>query len=100
MTNPFVLRWGIVGAGRISGTFVRDLVLDPAKTNREGDVIHAVAAVGSRSIEKAHEFILENCPQGGFAQQTGINHFTKDPIACGSYKEVFNHPVRSFYWHV
>lgn len=89
--KPFVLRWGIVGAGRISGFFVRDLVLDPAKSGREGDVVHAVAAIGSRSREKAEEFIKANCPQGGFAQQSGL--LSTVPAALGSYADVYSHPV-------
>jgi len=89
-TKPFVLRWGIVGAGGISGFFVRDLVLDPSNTGREGDVVHAVAAVGSRSSDKAEGFIKDNCPQGGFAQQSGL--LSTAPAAFGSYADVYNHP--------
>ncbi len=92
-TKPFVLRWGVVGAGGISGFFVRDLVLDPSNTGREGDVVHAVAAVGSRSSDKAEEFIKANCPQGGFAQQSGL--LSTAPAAFGSYADVYNHPVRT-----
>jgi hypothetical protein len=30
MTNPpFTLHWGILGAGDISGAFVKDILLDP-----------------------------------------------------------------------
>ena len=41
------MRWGIIGTGGIARTFARDLKLAPG---------HRVAAVGSRSLEKAHEF--------------------------------------------
>lgn len=41
------LRWGLIGTGGIARAFARDL------TRTTG---HTVAAVGSRSIEKAHEF--------------------------------------------
>lgn len=88
--KPFVLRWGIIAAGRISGTFVRDLVLDPS-TRGTADVAHAVAAVGSRSVEKAEAFIKENCPQGGFAQASNLIGLR--PTAYGSYAEVYNNPV-------
>lgn len=41
------MRWGVIGTGGIARTFARDLKLAPG---------HRVAAVGSRSLEKAHEF--------------------------------------------
>lgn len=41
------LRWGLIGTGGIARAFARDL------TRTTG---HTVAAIGSRSIEKAHEF--------------------------------------------
>ena len=40
-------RWGVIGTGGIARAFARDLKLAPG---------HNVVAVGSRSIEKAHEF--------------------------------------------
>ncbi|KAH0582907.1 hypothetical protein H2248_010808 [Termitomyces sp. 'cryptogamus'] len=50
------LRWGIISTGNIATCFVKDLLVDP-KTRDVHDVIHKVAAVGSRSVEKAREFI-------------------------------------------
>jgi predicted dehydrogenase len=41
------IRWGVIGTGGIAQAFARDLKLAPG---------HRVAAVGSRSLEKAHEF--------------------------------------------
>ena len=93
----FVLRWGIIGAGRISGAFVRDLVLNPSARNVT-DVAHAVAAVGSRSVEKAEAFIKENCPQGGYAQASGL--IGAKPVAYGSYAEVYSNPVRILDAHI
>ncbi|KAG8770487.1 hypothetical protein FRC12_004232 [Ceratobasidium sp. 428] len=72
---PFELKWGILGAGHISGVFVRDILLDP-KTRDVTDVIHKFAAVGSRDVTKAQEFIDKNAP----------SHL--DVKAYGSYEEV------------
>lgn len=85
--KPFVLRWGIIGAGGISGTFVRDLVLDPAESRSVADVAHAVVAVGSRSTEKAEAFIKANCPDGASAQRAGL--VDTKPTGYGSYAEVY-----------
>lgn len=86
----FILRWGIVGAGRISSTFVSDLVLDPG-TRDVTDVFHAVTAVGSRSIAKAEEFIGKFCPDGASAQKAGL--LSLAPSAKGSYEEVYRDEV-------
>ncbi|KAG9087936.1 hypothetical protein FRC06_002299 [Ceratobasidium sp. 370] len=77
---PFELKWGILGAGHISGVFVRltfpkDILLDP-KTRDVTDVVHKVAAVGSRDVAKAQEFIDKNAPS------------RPDVKAYGSYEEV------------
>ncbi|QRV74261.1 oxidoreductase family, NAD-binding rossmann fold protein [Ceratobasidium sp. AG-Ba] len=89
----FNLKWGILGAGHISGVFVRvslhtsspvtrvitdieqDILLDP-KTRDVTDVLHHVAAVGSRDVAKAQEFIDKNAPS------------RPDIKAYGSYEEV------------
>lgn len=94
--KPFVLRWGIIGAGGISGTFVRDLVLDPAESRSVADVAHAVVAVGSRSAEKAEAFIRANCPQGASAQRAGL--VDAKPTGYGSYKEVYADEVSKSGW--
>lgn len=62
-----IVRWGIVGLGRIAHTFVRDLKLT------EGA---AVVAVGSRDNSRARDF----------ADEHGIEN------AYGSYEDVFSHP--------
>ncbi|EJD01504.1 NAD-binding protein [Fomitiporia mediterranea MF3/22] len=87
--KPFVLHWGIIGAGGISSRFVEDLVLHPEGRGTT-DVAHAVAAVGSRSLDKAQEFIQKYCPEGGFAQKAGLTS-TKS-VARGSYAEVYSDP--------
>lgn len=87
----YVLRWGIIATGNISGHFVRDLVLDPSSRDVT-DLAHAVIAVGSRSVEKARAFIEKNCPQGGFAQARGL--IDQKPEGYGSYAEVYGNPVR------
>lgn len=88
--KPFVLHWGIIGAGQVSSDFVKDLVLPPEGRN-VADVAHAVAAVGSRSLDKAQEFIRKFCPEGGSAQKTGLVE-TK-PVARGAYAEVYSDKV-------
>lgn len=100
MTEPFKLRWGIFGAGYISGQFVKDLILDPktcvillhlgssrltGPLGRRGvtDVVHEFTAIGSRNVAKAKEWIKE---------KTGRDdHPAK---AYGSYEEVVGDPVR------
>ncbi|KAJ6504897.1 NAD(P)-binding protein [Mycena vitilis] len=59
MANTTVLRWGIISTGKIAATFVKDLLVDP-KTRDVHDVVHKVAAVGSRKLETAQEFINTN----------------------------------------
>ena len=48
ITSDF--RWGIIGTGGIARTFARDLGLLPG---------HKVAAIGSRTLEKAEQFAKE-----------------------------------------
>lgn len=52
------IRWGIISTGWISDKFVRDLLVDPA-TRGVKDVEHVVAAVASRTTERAAEFLKE-----------------------------------------
>ncbi|GAA5911311.1 hypothetical protein JCM6882_002345 [Rhodosporidiobolus microsporus] len=85
-SSPFVLRWGVLGAGWIASEMVKDLVLDPS-TRSCSDVVHSVAAVASRSVEKAQEFIDEYCPEGAFAQKSGL--VKEKPVPVGSYEELY-----------
>ncbi|EIN06157.1 NAD(P)-binding protein [Punctularia strigosozonata HHB-11173 SS5] len=78
-TQPLVFRWGIIATGRISGDFVKDLLVDPT-TRGTTDVVHKVAAVGSRSVESAQKFIQEL-----IAGDSTVK-------AYGSYAEVYNDP--------
>jgi len=65
MSNQTVLRWGIMGAGNIAKMFSQALLaLDD----------HRITAVGSRSRERAADFI----------EQQKI----PDAVACGSYEEL------------
>ncbi|GAA5863925.1 hypothetical protein JCM8547_005282 [Rhodosporidiobolus lusitaniae] len=84
--SPFVLRWAVCGAGWIASEMTKDLVLDPAGRD-VSDVAHAVTVVASRSVEKAQEFIDQYCPEGGFAQKSGL--YKEKPAAVGSYAEAF-----------
>lgn len=104
MTQPFIAQWGILGCGcelpfqrplteGMSSMFVKDLCY-PSSTRRAGDIGHAVAAVGSRSLKKAEEFIAANCPKGAAAQSGGLVQWL--PKAHGSYADVISDPVRYF----
>ncbi|KAG8857124.1 hypothetical protein FRB91_011743 [Serendipita sp. 411] len=81
MSQPvFNLRWGVLGAGHISGVFVKDIILDP-KTRGLTDVTHEFVAVGSRDATKAQEWI------------TRITGKEDHPAkAYGSYEEVVKDP--------
>ncbi|KAL7410453.1 NAD-P-binding protein [Mrakia frigida] len=72
-----VVRWGIIATGGISKSFSLDLIIDPT-TRGVTDVVHEIAAVGSRSVEKAEAFIKENGLGEGKVK------------ACGSYEDVYN----------
>ncbi|KAF5373224.1 hypothetical protein D9615_007494 [Tricholomella constricta] len=72
-----VFRWGIISTGNIAACFVKDLLVDP-KSRDVHDVVHKVAAVGSRSVEKAQEFI--DTVAGG----------DKSIRAYGTYKEIYD----------
>ncbi|KAG7443604.1 NAD(P)-binding protein [Guyanagaster necrorhizus] len=74
--TTFVFRWGIISTGKIATAFVKDLLVDP-KTRDVHDVVHKVVAVGSRTTEKAQEFINTNA--GGASSIK----------AYGSYREVY-----------
>ncbi|KAJ7623512.1 hypothetical protein FB45DRAFT_837776 [Roridomyces roridus] len=74
-----VLRWGIISTGGIAQAFTKDLLVDP-KTRDVHDVVHKVVAVGSRSTEKAQEFI---------AACAGGDQSVK---AYGTYEEVYADP--------
>ncbi|RDB23614.1 D-xylose 1-dehydrogenase (NADP(+)) [Hypsizygus marmoreus] len=74
--NAYTLRWGIISTGKIATCFVKDLLVDP-KTRDVHDVVHKVVAVGSRTTEKAQDFI--DTIAGG----------DKSIKAYGSYEEVY-----------
>jgi predicted dehydrogenase len=78
-TEPFVLRWGIAGAGAISTKFVTDILLDPI-TRNVTDIKHKLAAVGSRDILRGQEFVKK---------LTGGDDSVK---VYGSYQELCNDP--------
>ncbi|KAL0953545.1 hypothetical protein HGRIS_004767 [Hohenbuehelia grisea] len=54
--QPLAFRWGIISTGNIAAAFVKDLLVDP-KTRGVDDIVHKVVAVGSRSVDKAEQFI-------------------------------------------
>lgn len=67
--------------------------MDAGLVSTPGDITHAIAAVGSRSLQKAQEFKEKYCPRGAIGQQEGHVEFGVEPV--GSYKEVVEHPVRT-----
>ncbi|TYJ56061.1 hypothetical protein B9479_003171 [Cryptococcus floricola] len=87
--SPYVARWGILGCGWISSMFTKD-ISRPMSTRNVTDVSHAIAAVGSRSLEKAEDFIAEHTPNGAAAQQDGLVDLK--PKAYGSYQGVVDDP--------
>jgi hypothetical protein len=71
-STPFIASWGIIGTGWIASEFAKDISLvrsslpppfsaayrkDGKEAEEETEVLHEVVAVGSRSEEKATEFI-------------------------------------------
>jgi hypothetical protein len=71
-SKPFIASWGIIGTGWIASEFAKDISLvrsslpppfsaayrkDGKEAEEETEVLHEVVAVGSRSEEKAAEFI-------------------------------------------
>lgn len=88
--QPFVAQWGILGCGWISSEFTKD-ISRPMALRNVTDVSHAIAAVGSRSLSKAEDFISKYCPNGAAGQQDGLVDFK--PKAYGSYKGVVEDPV-------
>lgn len=67
--------------------FCTDVTFD----RKVNDISHAIVAVGSRDTSKAAEFIRKTIPKGSRAQLDG--HCDKVPEACGSYEQVYAHPV-------
>jgi hypothetical protein len=74
----------------MSAQFAKD-VARTTSSRDVSDVSHAIAAVGSRTLSKAEEFIAEYCPKGGIAQIEGLVSFST--LAKGSYQEVVDDPV-------
>ncbi|KAF6761551.1 hypothetical protein DFP72DRAFT_803397 [Ephemerocybe angulata] len=55
-SKTITLRWGIISTGWIASCFIKDILVDP-KSRNVHDVAHKVMAVGSRTVERAKEFI-------------------------------------------
>jgi predicted dehydrogenase len=82
MTAPFNLSWGILATGRISHTFVGDLLMPPS-TRSVSDVSHTLAAVASSSsISKAEAFIND------FSKELQASGQKVAPKPYGSYAEL------------
>ncbi|KAK9489211.1 hypothetical protein V1508DRAFT_435977 [Lipomyces doorenjongii] len=58
--------------------FVRDLLIDP-RTRGVTDVIHKPVAVGSRTVEKAVEFVESCAPGSGMKAYGSYEELVKDP---------------------
>jgi hypothetical protein len=82
-SQPLVFKWGVIATGDISTKVITDMLVDP-KTRDVHDVVHKIVAVGSRSAEKAQQFI-----------DTVVKD--KGAKAYGSYEQVYQDPVRSPY---
>src|SRR3954462_3235718 len=62
-TAPGTTRWGVLGPGRIARTFARDLRLVPGAE---------LAAVGSRSLERATAFAAEHGAAAAYGSYEGL----------------------------
>ncbi|GEQ71340.1 hypothetical protein JCM33374_g5023 [Metschnikowia sp. JCM 33374] len=74
------LRWGILGAGNISGQFVHDLVLNNKNKRHE----HVVISVGSSVSEKGRKFLSQH-------EVTPENNQGQEPLSQ-TYDEFFSNP--------
>ncbi|KAJ4473606.1 hypothetical protein J3R30DRAFT_3296542 [Lentinula aciculospora] len=54
---PFICRWGIISTGGIASEFSKARLWTDSRSRNVDDVVHRVTAVGSRSVEKARQFI-------------------------------------------
>lgn len=79
------MRWGVVATGRISGDFVKDIILDP-KTRGVTDVVHKLVGVGSRDEKKAREFVNKFAPGvDGLATYGDYQGLYQDPNVDAVY---------------
>jgi len=88
MSAPANLHWGILATGRISHTFTKDILADPASRG-VSDVSHTLVAVASSSsIDKAHAFIKDvEAELAASKYQKGIT-----PKPYGSYADLLADP--------
>ncbi|KAJ4474599.1 hypothetical protein C8J55DRAFT_433003 [Lentinula edodes] len=75
--QPVTLRWGIISTGGIASAFSK-ASFHSTRSRNVNDVAHKIVAVGSRSVDKAQQFI--DTSLGG----------DKTIKAFGSYAEVYN----------
>lgn len=69
LQNIMSLRWGILGAGKISGQFVHDLLV----SIEEGEKTHIITSVGSRDEKKGHEFVEKH----GITAEANLGYLPK-----------------------
>lgn len=74
------VKWGILGAGNISGQFAHDLVL----SNKLGEKTHVIASIGSSLTDKGQKFIEKN----EITPETNQDYEVK----AEKYDDFFNNP--------
>ncbi|KAL7410565.1 hypothetical protein BDY24DRAFT_399464 [Mrakia frigida] len=70
----FNVKWGIIGPGGISSTFVDDLLLPSHQTHsgRDQTIKHSIVAVGSRDVLRARKFVRDHVgTEGGCKSYAG-----------------------------
>ncbi|KAI5304426.1 D-xylose 1-dehydrogenase (NADP(+)) [Ascosphaera pollenicola] len=77
-TAPFKVRWGFIATGGIAAAFCKDLLID-SSLRGASDVVHEVAAVASRSKDRAQQFVEEM-------------KIPSSPAVYGSYEELVQDP--------
>lgn len=74
------VKWGILGAGNISGLFVYDLLL----SNKLGESTHIIASIGSSLKEKGRQFVEKH----QIVPENNQNYIVK----AQTYEEFFANP--------
>lgn len=75
-----MLKWGILGAGNISGQFAHDIIL----SNKNNDKTHAIVAVGTSLVPKGEDFLTQ------YEVTAGNNHGIR--AVSQNYEDFYANP--------